>query len=205
MENDELNNPNNEPENNKENNIENNTNNNTDVENANVNNATAISETDTNSNNNVDNKTETADALSKATEEIKDLEDRFKRMLAEFENYKKRTQKEKESIYGMVTGDVLTTMLPIMDNLEKAAEAKTEDTQYQEGVKLVSRQFAEALKSLGLEEIESVGKRFDPQFHEAVSHIEDETKGEQEIVQEYRKGYKIGNKVVRYSMVIVAN
>lgn len=197
MENDELNNPNNEIENNNVDSI----NNNTETENKNIDSTTVNGDDSANSN----NKTEEVDALTKATEEIKDLEDRFKRMLAEFENYKKRTQKEKENIYGMVTGDVLTTMLPIMDNLEKAAEAKTEDTQYQDGVKLVSRQFAEALKSLGLEEIESVGKRFDPQYHEAVSHIEDETKGEQEIVQEYRKGYKIGNKVVRYSMVIVAN
>lgn len=146
-----------------------------------------------------------SESLEKANEELKELEDRFKRMLAEFENYKKRTQKEKENIYGMVTGDVVMTMLPIMDNLEKAAEAKTEDTGYQDGVKLVSKQFADALKSLGLEEIETVGKRFDPQYHEAVSHVEDETKGEQEIVQEYRKGYKLGNKVIRYSMVIVAN
>ncbi|MCR5186760.1 MAG: nucleotide exchange factor GrpE [Clostridia bacterium] len=202
MENDKINNPNNESENNIENNSENTMGNNT--ENQNVDNTNVSAEAGT-APNNTENKTEEVDALAKATEEIKDLEDRFKRMLAEFENYKKRTQKEKENIYGMVTGDVLTTMLPIMDNLEKAAEAKTEDTQYQDGVKLVSRQFAEALKSLGLEEIESVGKRFDPQYHEAVSHIEDETKGEQEIVQEYRKGYKIGNKVVRYSMVIVAN
>ena len=96
-------------------------------------------------------------------------------------------------------------MLPVMDNLQKAAEAKSEDVGYQEGVKLVYRQFAEALKGLGLEEIETVGKRFDPEYHEAVSHIEDNTKGEQEIVQEYRKGYKIGTKVVRHSMVIVAN
>ncbi len=105
----------------------------------------------------------------------------------------------------MITGDVVSSMLPVMDNLEKAAEAKSNDTQYQDGVKLVARQFQEALKSLGLEEIETIGQRFDPEFHEAVSHIEDETKGEQEIVQEYRKGYKIGNKVVRHSMVIVAN
>ena len=134
-----------------------------------------------------------------------DLDDRYKRLFAEFENYKKRSQKERDSIYGMITGDVVTTMLPIMDNLEKAAENKTEDTAYQEGVKLVARQFQESLKRLGLEEIEAVGERFNPEFHEAVSHVEDETKGEQEIVQEYRKGYKIGNKVIRHSMVIVAN
>lgn len=143
--------------------------------------------------------------LDKLKEEYNELDDRYKRMFAEFENYKKRSQKEKEGIYGMITGDVVASMLPVMDNLQKAAEAKSEDVGYQEGVKLVYRQFAEALKSLGLEEIETVGKRFDPEFHEAVSHVEDNTKGEQEIVQEYRKGYKIGNKVVRHSMVIVAN
>ncbi len=154
---------------------------------------------------------EVVEETTQVTEEVKDnseyeeLNDRYKRLLAEFENYKKRSQKEKDGIYGMITGDVVATMLPIMDNLEKAATAKTEDTQYQEGVNLVARQFQEALKRLGLEEIETVGKRFDPEFHEAVSHIQDETKGEQEIVQEYRKGYKIGNKVVRHSMVIVAN
>lgn len=137
--------------------------------------------------------------------EYNELDDRFKRMLAEFENYKKRSQKEKDGIYGMITGDVVATMLPIMDNLEKAVDAKTEDTAYQDGVKLVARQFSEALKRLGLEEIEAVGTRFDPEFHEAVSHIDDPEKGEQEIVQEYRKGYRIGNKVVRHSMVIVAN
>lgn len=137
--------------------------------------------------------------------EYEELNDRYKRLLAEFENYKKRSQKEKESIYGMITGDVVATMLPIMDNLEKAATAKTEDTKYQDGVNLVARQFQDALKKLGLEEIETVGQRFNPEFHEAVSHVQDETKGEQEIVQEYRKGYRIGNKVVRHSMVIVAN
>lgn len=148
---------------------------------------------------------------NKQPEEVKDnseydeLNDRYKRLLAEFENYKKRSQKEKDSIYGLITGDVVATMLPIMDNLEKAASAKTEDTQYKDGVTLVARQFQDALKRLGLEEIETVGQRFDPEFHEAVSHVQDETKGEQEIVQEYRKGYKIGNKVVRHSMVIVAN
>ena len=154
---------------------------------------------------NIEGVNNCADELEKLKEEYNELDDRYKRMFAEFENYKKRSQKEKEGIYGMITGDVVASMLPVMDNLQKAAEAKSEDAGYQDGVKLVYRQFAEALKSLGLEEIETVGKRFDPEFHEAVSHIEDETKGEQEIVQEYRKGYKIGNKVVRHSMVIVAN
>ncbi len=151
------------------------------------------------------NETKNIAKENKLKEEYDELEDRYKRLFAEFENYKKRSQKERDSIYGMITGDVVATMLPIMDNLEKAAEAKTEDEKYQEGVKLVARQFQEALKRMGLEEIETIGERFNPEYHEAVSHIEDTTKGEQEIVEEYRKGYKIGNKVVRHSMVIVAN
>lgn len=137
--------------------------------------------------------------------EIDELEDRYKRLLAEFENYKKRSQKERDSLYGMVTGDVVMTILPIMDNLEKAADAHTEDLNYQAGVKMVSKQLSEALTKLGLTEIESIGTTFDPELHEAVSHVEDDSKGVQEIVEEYRKGYKIGNKVVRHSMVIVAN
>lgn len=137
--------------------------------------------------------------------ELEELNDRYKRVLAEFENYKKRSQKEREMLYKMITGDVVSSMLPIMDNLEKAAEAKTEDKNYQEGVILVVKQFSEELKKFGLEEIESIGKRFDPELHEAVSHIDDNSRGEQEIIEEYRKGYKIGNKVIRHSMVIVAN
>lgn len=156
-------------------------------------------------NNNAEPEMKLENEATKAEEEYNELNDRYKRLLAEFENFKKRSQKEKTNIYGMITADVVATMLPIMDNLEKAAEAKTEDTAYQDGVKLVARQFQDALKKLGLEEIEALGQRFDPEFMEAVSHVDDSTKGEQEVVQEYRKGYKLGNKVVRHSMVIVAN
>ena len=143
--------------------------------------------------------------FDKLNKELEEEQDRYKRLFAEFENYKKRTKKDRENIYGMVTSDLVSTMLPIMDNLEKASNVKTEDKSYQEGVNLVVKQFQSALRGLGLEEIEAVGKRFDPEYHEAVSSIQDPTKGEQEIVEEYRKGYKIGNKVVRHSMVIVAN
>ena len=153
---------------------------------------------------------ETAEEIQNSGEienksEIDELEDRYKRLLAEFENYKKRSQKERDSLYGMVTGDVVMTILPIMDNLEKAADAHTEDLNYQAGVKMVSKQLSEALAKLGLTEIESRGTTFDPELHEAVSHVEDSSKGIQEIVEEYRKGYKIGNRVIRHSMVVVAN
>lgn len=137
--------------------------------------------------------------------EMEELEDRYKRLLAEFENFKKRSSKERETLFNMVTGEVILKMLPIMDNLEKAATAKTEDKDYQDGVNMVVKQFAGELEKFGLKEIETVGKRFDPELHEAVSHIDDSAKGEQEIVEEYRKGYQIGNKVVRHALVVVAN
>lgn len=137
--------------------------------------------------------------------ELEELDDRYKRLLAEFENFKKRSSKERETLFNMITGEVVLKMLPIMDNLEKAAAAKTEDKDYQDGVNMVVKQFAGELEKFGLKEIETVGKRFDPELHEAVSHIEDRAKGEQEIVEEYRKGYQIGNKVVRHALVVVAN
>ena len=148
---------------------------------------------------------ENEETVENIQNEIDEMNDRYKRLFAEFENYKKRSQKERENMYGMITGDVVSKILPIMDNLENAANAKTEDIAYQDGVKLVMKQFSNALKSFNVEEIVALGQKFDHELHEAVSHIEDETKGEQEIVQEYRKGYKIGNKVIRHSMVIVAN
>ena len=141
----------------------------------------------------------------KTLTEYEELNDRYKRLFAEFENYKKRIQKESINKYAEITSDVVSSILPVMDNLEKAVQAKTEDASYQEGVKLILRQFMDVMNKFGVEEIEAVGKTFDPEFHEAVSHIEDPEKGEQEVVQEYRKGYKIGTKVVRHSMVIVAN
>ena len=141
----------------------------------------------------------------KSLKEYEELNDRYKRLFAEFENYKKRIQKESINKYAEITGDVVSSILPVMDNLEKAVQAKTEDTSYQEGVKLILKQFLDVMNKFGVEEIESVGKTFDPELHEAVSHIEDPNKGDQEVVQEYRKGYKIGTRVVRHSMVIVAN
>ena len=141
----------------------------------------------------------------KLAKELEDLNDRYKRLFAEFENYKKRTHKESLNKYAEITGDVVSKVLPVLDNLEKAAEVKTEDTGYQDGIKLVVKQFSEVLSKLGMSEIEAVGQRFDPTLHEAVSHIDHPNKGEQEIVEEYRKGYKIGDKVIRHSMVIVAN
>jgi molecular chaperone GrpE len=148
---------------------------------------------------------EVKEEISSISKQLDDLNERYKRLFAEFENYKKRTQKESLTKRAEITGDVVSSILPVMDNLEKAAEIKTDDTNYQDGIKLVVKQFADVLNKFGMTEIESVGQKFDPELHEAVSHIEDPSKGDNEIVQEYRKGYKIGTKVIRHSMVIVAN
>ena len=137
--------------------------------------------------------------------EYDELDDRYKRMLAEFENYKKRSAKERESLYNSILSDVIEVMLPIVDNLENAVKIETKDEEYKKGIELVLKQFQDTLKAKGVEEIQTVGETFDPELHEAVSSVQDDTKGEKEIVQEYRKGYKIGSKVIRHSMVVVAN
>ena len=133
------------------------------------------------------------------------LDDHFKRILAEFENFKKRSKKERESLYNSILSDVVESILPILDNLENAAKVETKDESYKQGIELVLKQFNDVLKSKGIEEIEAEGETFDPELHEAVRSVQDETKGEKEIVEVYRKGYKIGNKVIRHAMVSVAN
>ena len=137
--------------------------------------------------------------------QLDETEDRLKRVAAEFDNYKKRTLKEKEGMYESLMGDVISRLLPVIDNLEKAVSSPTEDENYKQGVELVLKQFKDILASKGVEEIKAVGETFDPELHEAVSSIQDENLGEKEIAQEYRKGYKIGNRVIRHSMVVVAN
>lgn len=138
-------------------------------------------------------------------QEIDELTDRYKRILAEFENHKKRSQKEREGLYNSILSDIVEVILPILDNLENAVKVETVDENYKKGVELVLKQFQDVLKSKGVEEIKALGETFDPEVHEAVSSVQDDTKGEKEIVQEYRKGYKIGSKVIRHSMVVVAN
>ena len=138
-------------------------------------------------------------------QELDELNDRYKRVLAEFENFKKRSGKERETLYNSILSDLIGGFLPIMDNLENALKAETKDSEYKKGVELVHKQFKDLLKSKGVEEIPAVGETFEPTLHEAVSSVQDDTKGEKEIVQEYRKGYKIGSKVIRHSMVVVAN
>ena len=141
--------------------------------------------------------------LQKKQIELDELDDRYKRVFAEFENYKKRSQKERESLYNSVLGDIITNILPIIDNLQMAANAECKDEGYKQGVELVEKQFTEFLSKNHVEEIPAVGEIFDPSVHEAISSVQDDTKQQGEIVQEFRKGYKLGSKVIRPSMVVV--
>ncbi len=150
-------------------------------------------------------KTNGADELANTKQELEETTDRLKRIMAEFENYKKRSSKEREMLYNSLLADIVSSFLPVIDNLEKAAEAKTEDENYKQGLELVLKQFKDVLTKFGVEEIKTVGETFDPEVHEAVSSVQDEKKGEKEIVQEFRKGYKITTKVIRHAMVVVAN
>ena len=150
---------------------------------------------------------ETPEAESKAPAAEKPQEDseRYLRLMAEFDNYKKRSAKERENIYTDVRVDTVTKFLPVFDNLERALKTETADEAYKRGVEMTFNQLMDVFKKLGVEEIESVGKPFDPQLHNAVMHVEDEALGENEIVEEFQKGFKIGDKVIRFSMVKVAN
>ena len=145
------------------------------------------------------------DTILLQKKQLEEQDDRLKRLMAEFDNFKKRSSKEREGLYNSLVSDIFTNLLPVIDNLEKAVEAETKDVNYKQGVELVLKQFKDVLKLNGVEEIETVGKTFDPELHEAVSLVQDENLGEKEIKEEYRKGYKIGNKVIRHSMVVVAN
>lgn len=145
------------------------------------------------------------DTILLQKQQLDEQEDRLKRLMAEFDNFKKRNAKEREGLYNSLISDIFSSLLPVIDNLEKAVEAKTQDENYKQGVELVLKQFKDVLSANGVNEIEAIGKTFDPELHEAVGSVVDENLGEKEIKEEYRKGYKIGSKVIRHSMVVVAN
>ena len=127
------------------------------------------------------------------------------RVAAEFDNFRKRTVKEKEASYGNGKADAVAKMLPVYDNLERALNQPTEDAAYKKGVELTMNELVKILNSLGVEIFGETGDAFDPNLHNAVMHVDDETLGENVIAQVFQKGFKIGEKVVRFAMVQVAN
>ncbi len=131
--------------------------------------------------------------------------DSLKRNMAEFDNFKKRMNKEKESLYTSILSDVISNLLPVIDNFEKAKDAECTDETYKTGVSMIYNQLMELLNKQGVEKIPDLGVTFDPDIHEAVMSVEDETKGDKEIVEVFRTGYRLKDKVVRHSLVKVAN
>lgn len=152
-----------------------------------------------------DNAAEVPAEAATPVDEAAAANDRYLRLMAEYDNFRKRSAKERENIYTDVRVDTVSKFLPVYDNLQRAMATPTADEAYKKGVEMTFSQLCEVFKKLGVEEIEAVGKTFDPTYHNAVMHVEDEEKGESEIVEEFQKGFKIGEKVIRFSMVKVAN
>ncbi len=142
--------------------------------------------------------------LAEANAKAEELNERYVRMLAEYDNFRKRTAKEREGIYADAYMDALTSILPVLDNLERA-EGCDDAEALKKGLELTLKSFRDTLEKMGVKEIEAMGAAFDPNVHNAVMHVEDEAYGENEIVEVLMKGYQKGDKVIRYSMVKVAN
>ena len=141
----------------------------------------------------------------KFEQQIEDLTDRLKRNMAEFDNFRKRTEKEKSSMYIIGAKDIVEKILPVVDNFERGLAQAPEDDAFADGMKMIYKQLISTLNDLGVQPIEAVGKEFDPNFHNAVTHVEDEEAGENIVVEEFQKGYTYKDFVVRHSMVKVAN
>ena len=142
---------------------------------------------------------------NKLEQQIEDLTDRLKRNMAEFDNFRKRTEKEKSSMYVIGAKDIIEKILPVVDNFERGLAQAPEDDPFAEGMQKIYKQFTTTMEGMGVEPIEAVGKEFNPDFHNAVMHVEDESVGENIVVEELQKGYTYKRFVVRHSMVKVAN
>ena len=140
--------------------------------------------------------------LAAKEEEAVACEDKYLRMMAEYDNFRKRSAKEKEGVYADAYADCIANMLPILDNLERASKSDNLEG-VKKGLELTVKAFDDALAKMGVTEIET--KTFDPNLHNAVMHVDDESLGESEIVEVFQKGYAKGDKVIRYAMVTVAN
>lgn len=144
-------------------------------------------------------------AEEKLQAELDEQKDKYMRLLAEYDNFRKRSAKERLDISATTVGNTINEILPVFDNFERALNAETTDETYKSGVEMIFNQFGEALNKLGVEIIDPLGETFDPNIANAVNQIEDENLGENEVAQVFQKGYKIGDKIIRYAMVVVAN
>lgn len=142
----------------------------------------------------------------KLLKQLGDTNDKLLRVAAEYDNYRKRTSKEKEELYARSKLSVISEFLPVIDNLDRALDNKSDNfDDYKKGVEMIGNQFYETLKKLGAEEFGLPGDAFDPELHNAVMHIEDESLGSNVVSAVFSKGYKLGDKIIRHAMVQVAN
>ena len=148
---------------------------------------------------------EKAPAEEKKSGDYAALNDRYLRLCAEYDNFRKRSQKEKDALYGDVRANTLREFLPVYDNLVRALAQPTEDEAYKKGVEMIMAQFKATMEKLGVSEMDCLGKTFDPAFHNAVMHVDDPEKGDNEIVEVFQQGFVMGGKIVRHAMVKVAN
>ena len=146
------------------------------------------------------------EAAELAVKQLESVKDQFVRLTAEYDNYRKRTTKEKDNIYQDAKGDTIKAFLAVYDNLERAAAAEGgEDSPHKKGLEMIFHQYQDILKKLDVTEIEAKGQPFDPERMEAVMHIEDENFGENEVTQVFQAGFMLGDKVIRHAIVQVAN
>ena len=145
------------------------------------------------------------EALEKCEAEKKELEDRYLRLMAEYDNYRRRTQKERENVYPDAVANTLKELLPLLDNLQRALDTPCADENYLTGIKMIQTGFEEYLKKMGVETFGKAGEPFDPNLHNAVMHIEDESLGKNVVAQVFQSGYRRGDRILRHAMVQQAN
>ena len=143
--------------------------------------------------------------LQQAQAALADQQEQYLRLAAEYDNYRKRTAKEKESAWVQARADTVAAFLPVYDNLERALKQQTQDEAYAKGVEMTMKGLQDVLAKLGVEQIPALGERFDPNCHNAVMHVEDESVGESTVVEVFQQGFACGDKVIRVAMVKVAN
>lgn len=147
----------------------------------------------------------TVSETEKLNAELSSEKDKYLRLVAEYDNFRKRSAKEKLESYSDATSKVISDILPVYDNFERALQSESADENFKKGVEMIFNQFTEALKKIGIEVIDPIEQEFDPNIAQAINQVEDENFGENTVSQVFQKGYKMGDKIIRYAMVVVAN
>ncbi|MDR1117073.1 MAG: nucleotide exchange factor GrpE [Oscillospiraceae bacterium] len=145
------------------------------------------------------------EVLSKENEELEEMKDRYLRLMAEYDNFRKRTAKEREGVYSAAKASVVEQLLPVFDNIERAVLNPTTDDAYKKGIELIMQQLTAVFEKLGVTEIDAQGKEFDPEKHNAVAHTEDDAYSANTVAEVFQKGFEADGKVIRHAVVRVAN